>query len=611
MANEQYASALLVDVDGTALPADVAALLTYAYVDDSRNVPDLFLLRFRDPHRTVLAKGGFTIGAKVRLRVQTSDPGGPTELMTGEVTAVELELESGGTVTEVRGLDHAHRLFRGRRVAAYPNMTIPDVVRTVTERAGLEPGRLETAPGTGTGQHEQLSQDNISDWEFLGRLADLVGAQVLVKDGTLDFVRPAPPDSAPDTGSKASQDPLVLEADRNLVALRAGLTAAEQVPEVSVRGWDPVRKKAVVATATPRLPDADARGADPPGLGRTFASPPYLVADPGCHADAPASAATRSVADQLGGACVEIEGVARGNPQLRAGAAVALSNVGAPFEGRYTLSSTRHLFSEQAGYTTSFTVSGRQERSLYGLVARTGATPSTVGGLVPAVVSDAKDPAKQGRVRLTFPWLDEKFTSGWARVAQPGAGPGRGAVLPPEVGDEVLVGFAGGDLDTPYVVGGLWNGVDAPPTLQVPPVDASSGEVQVRAVVSRTGHRLELAESAQGADGVLLSTGDSKFLLRLDERGRVVALESAGTILVTGKEGITIDAGSGALELSGRTVSVTATGDATIDATGKLALSGKQGATMDGATVAVTGQGSAELTASGTLTVRGSLVRIN
>ncbi len=72
MANERFASTLLVEVEGSPLPADVAVLLNHAYVDDSRNLPDLFVLRFRDPARIVLAKGKFSIGAKVKLTVQTA-----------------------------------------------------------------------------------------------------------------------------------------------------------------------------------------------------------------------------------------------------------------------------------------------------------------------------------------------------------------------------------------------------------------------------------------------------------------------------------------------------------------------------------------------------------
>jgi phage protein D/phage baseplate assembly protein gpV len=598
--NERFASTILVDVDGSPLPADVAALLSYAYVDDSRDLPDLFVLRFRDPHRMVLTKAGFRIGAKVRLRVQTSDPGGPAPLLAGEVTALERELDRTGTVTEVRGMDHSHRLFRGHRVAAYPNMTVADVVRAVGQRAGLEIGRIDPVPGVGAGQHAQLSQEGVSDWRFLHRLADRVGAHVLVRDGRLELHVPHSPDSAPDPQARASQDPLVLEMDANLLTLRAGVTAAGQVPEVRVRGWDDVAKRAVTATAVPQPAGADL-AVDPAELGRTFASPPLLAGSPAHHHDTEVEAAAGALAARAGSGCVELEGVARGNPRLRAGAEVALANVGEPFQGRYTLTRTRHLFSEQAGYTTAFTVSGHQRPA-----------PEMTSGLVPAIVSDIRDPLHLGRVKLTFPWLDQDFTSGWARLAQPGAGRQRGAVILPEVGDEVLVGFAHGDPDTAYVLGGLYSEADPPPALAVPPVDEASGEVGVRGFVSRTGHLLELVDGSGGVDGITLATSGAGFRLRLDRAGKRIELASDGEVTVTAKQGVRVDAGTGPLELSGATVKIQAkSGDITVDAAGKLAASGTAGATVEGASVQVRGQGTAELTASGTVTVRGSMVRIN
>lgn len=611
VANEQFANALLVEVGGSPLPADVAALLTYAAVDDSRNLPDRFVLRYRDPGRTVLAKGGFTIGAPVKLSVQTSDPGGPAPLLTGEVTAVECELDATGTFTEVRGLDLAHRLLRGRRVAAYPGMSVPDIVRQVARRAGLKPGRIDPVSGFGGEPEAQLSQDNVSDWAFLNRLAELVGAQVMVLDGALHLRMPEPPSGAPDPSARATQDPLVLEVNGNLIALRAGVTATAQVPEVAARGWDPTTKRAVSATAVPTVPGAQDIGAKPAELGKRMGSPPYLVADPTLRSDAAVRAVAGALAGDLGGGSAEIEGVAKGNARLRAGAAVALANVGEPFQGRYVLTSTRHVFSEQAGYTTAFTVSGRSDRSLYGLTAGSAGAGRAGDGLVPAVVSDVKDPKKLGRVRLTLPWLDGTFTTGWARVVQPGAGADRGAVLLPEVGDEVLVGFSGGNLDAAYVLGGLHNGTDAPPKLDTDPVDGSSGRIAVRALVSRTGHRLELLEAGSGPDGILLATGDRKFTLRLDRTGRQIEIVSDGTVTVRAKDGISFDAGSGALELAGQRVTVTAKGDVGIEGRGQVRVKGTAGASVEGATVKVTGQGGAELTASGPVTVRGGVVRIN
>ncbi|MEO3780720.1 VgrG-related protein [Micromonospora sp. B11E3] len=611
MANEQFANALLVEVGGSPLPAEVAALLTYAAVDDSRNLPDRFVLRYRDPDRTVLAKGGFAIGAPVRLSVQTSDPGGPAPLLTGEVTALEYELDGSGSFTEVRGLDLAHRLLRGRRVAAYPGMSVPDVVRKVARRAGLKAGRIDPVTGVGGEPEAQLSQDNVSDWTFLNRLAGLVGAQVLVLDGELHLRMPEPPAGAPDPSARATQDPLVLEVNRNLIALRAGVTATAQVPEVAARGWDPATKRAVSATAVPKVPGAEGIGVDPAALGKQVGSPPYLVADPTLGSDAAVRAVAGALAGDLGGGCAEIEGVAKGNARLRAGAAVALANVGEPFQGRYVLTSTRHVFSEQAGYTTAFTVSGRSDRSLYGLTAGAARADRTGDGLVPAVVSDVKDPKRLGRVRLTLPWLDGAYTTGWARVVQPGAGADRGAVLLPEVGDEVLVGFTGGNLDAAYVLGGLHNGTDAPPRLDTEAVDGSSGRIAARALVSRTGHRLELLEAGSGPDGVLLATGDRKFTLRLDRTGRQVEIVSDGKVSVRARNGISLDAGSGPLELAGQQVTVTAKGDVGIEGQGRVSVRGSAGASVEGATVKVAGQGNAELTAGGPVTVRGAVVRIN
>ncbi|HEY0637164.1 MAG TPA: VgrG-related protein [Pseudonocardiaceae bacterium] len=602
MANESFANTLVVEVAGRPVPDDVRTLLTYAYVDDSRNLPDVFVLRYRDPGHVVLGKAGFAVGAPVVIKVQTADPGGPLPLMSGEVTAVGLDLDRTGTFTEVRGYDHAHRLFRGRRVAVYPNMTIADVVRKVAQRAGLKVGTVDAVPGVGGRPNTQFSQDNVSDWEFLSRLAGAVGAQIAVVDGALDFRLPAKPSGAPDTTAKAHNDPLVLEGRRTLLTLRVSVSAAEQVPEVEVRGWDVEAKREVTATATPRLTGTELTGVDPVELSRKFAGPPLLAAESPHRTQAEARATAEALAEQLGGACVELEGTARGNPRLRAGVAVALTNVGEPFTGKYTLTSTRHLFSDQGGaYITEFSVSGRQERSFHGLVtggASGGAGPGAGGwtgggahGLVPAIVSDVRDPAGLGRVRLTFPWLSKDFTSGWARVVQAGAGNGRGTVLLPEVGDEVLVGFEQGVFDAPYVLGGLVNGKDAAPKLAVEAVDGGSGEIAARGFVSRTGHRMEFVEDT----GVTVASGDGKFVLKLDSKNQTVELTSGRSVTIKAAGGVTVDAGNGPLELTGQSVSIT----------------GRTGVTVEGAAVKVAGQGQAELSASGTVTVRGGLVRIN
>lgn len=541
MGAELFTGGLVVDVEGGPLPEDVAVRLASGYVEDSERLPDLFVLRFRDDAGVVLSKGGFAIGAKVRLRVQTSDPGGPRLLMNGEVTSVVLDVSAEGTFAEVRGMDEAHRLMRGRRVAVYPDMSVADIVRKVARQAGLQPGEIDPLPGVGGRPGTQINQDGISDWDFLCRLARRTGARVRVTEGKLSFRLPRPPAGAP---------AVTVEAGGALLSLRAVVTAAGQVPEVEVRGWDFQNKQEVSASATPRAVEAEVPGADPVALGRRFGAPPLMAGGSTYRTQADVTAAAGALAAELGGGAAELEGVVRGDPALRAGTLVALANVGAPFEGKYTLSATRHAFSGATGYTTAFTVS-----------AAGPPCPSPPGGtgLVPAIVSDVHDPAGQGRVRLSMPWLAGGYTSGWARVLTAGAGSERGAVLPAEVGDEVLVGFENGDFDHPYVLGGLYNGQDAPPGLSAPVIDDVSGQVNVRALVSRAGHRLELVDSVTGGSGVLLASGDERLSVRLDAR--------TGSVEIKGALGVTIDAGNGPLELKGARVTMTGQADVEIRGT--------------------------------------------
>jgi type VI secretion system secreted protein VgrG len=66
-----------------------------------------------------------------------------------------------------------------------------------------------------------------------------------------------------------------------------------------------------------------------------------------------------------------------------------------------------------------------------------------------------------GRVRVQFPWdrqgQSNDDSSSWVRVSQGWAGTGFGLINLPRIGQEVLVGFLGGDPDQPVVVGRVFN----------------------------------------------------------------------------------------------------------------------------------------------------------
>jgi phage protein D len=621
--DQSVAKGLVVEVAGRALPAGLANTMVEAYVDDSRTLPDVFLLRFRDPGRVLLEQAGIAIGTKVRLSAHAGGRAGPQPLLSGSVTALEAEIDDTGTYTVVRGVDDSYRLFRGRRVASYQNMTLSDICTQVARRAGLRPGRMDVAGPV----LEHVVQPNVSDWEFVRGLVEEAGAQVYVADGQLHVARPTEASGGPGASERAQSNALVLEMGDNLLRCRAGVSAAEQVSSVEVRGWDVRAKQPLVGHADAGTAATLDVGVSAAEVARPFGQAAFVAGDVPYGSQAEVDQAARALAARIAGSFAELEAVIRGNPQVCAGKAVTLAGVGAPFEGRYTVTSCRHVFDAGRGYETWITVSGEQERSLFGLTGgSTGVTGagSLCSGLANATVSDTKDPEGLGRVRVSFPWLSDTYTSDWARTAQ-ASGTGGGQAFVPEVGEEVLIGFEQGRLERPYVLAGLYNGQDKPQQgsgdgEEAHAVDPTSGAVNKRALASPGGNKIEMLDTASGPQGVRLVTGDGKLKINLDQRGTTIVVHSDGTVEIDATQqvsikagsGVVLDAGGGAVELTGQSVKLTARSGVTVDGgNGRVALSSGGAVEVRGRQVAVTGTSRTELKGGETLSVNAPMVRIN
>ncbi|MET7711206.1 VgrG-related protein [Streptomyces sp. NPDC005407] len=585
------------------LPPIWAAQLVSCVVDENVGLPDAAVLTFRDPDHEFLKKTGITIGTPLKVSVVTVSGKARERLFNGEVTALEVDRDRTGSFTVVRAYSKAHRLQRGRKVVAYRNMTASAIVRKVAAGAGLACGTVQAAPVT----YKQLSQANVSDWDFLQFLAAESGAQVRVDDkGLLQFTKPVKASGAPAPSTSATRNPLVLEYGRNLLALRASLSAADGAQQVEVRGWDVTTKRPLVARMPSVNSDTVVPGLSPALAARFGKSSKLTVTDTPYRTQAETKAVADAVADQVSAGFGELEVVAEGNPLLRAGKPVALGNVGQAFSGKYTATAVQHVLEPHGGYRTTVWVSASPDRSLTGLV--TGANAPSRGprmpGLAIGVVTDVREPAgaQNGSVKLKFPWLDDTYTTDWVRTVQWG-GKGGGGVVSPEVNDEVLVGFEQGLLDSPYVIGGLYNGVDKPSPHKVPLIDKTTGKVNRRSIVSRSGHRLELLDArAPGQSGLRIMTGDERLEVRLDQRRGEIELtvyarkgSSPLTSVLLDKKGITMDARRGNVSVSGRNVDI----------------NGRVGVKIGGRTVSV--NGSSNVTVDGGLlgVLKARLIKIN
>jgi uncharacterized protein involved in type VI secretion and phage assembly len=154
-------------------------------------------------------------------------------------------------------------------------------------------------------------------------------------------------------------------------------------------------------------------------------------------------------------------------------------------------------------------------------------------GVVVGIVTNNQDPDKMARVRVKFPWLSDDHESWWARIATPMAGSGRGMYFVPEVNDEVLVAFEHGDVRSPYVVGALWNGQDAPPASN------DDGKNNIRLVHSRSGHLIRLDDtSGDEKIEIIDKTGGNKITIKSSDNS--MSLECTGKMKLHAQGGIEI-----------------------------------------------------------------------
>ena len=176
-------------------------------------------------------------------------------------------------------------------------------------------------------------------------------------------------------------------------------------------------------------------------------------------------------------------------------------------------------------------------------------------GVYPALVVDLGDPDGQGRVKVRLPWspdADGDAYEVWARIATLMAGNNRGTWYIPDVDDEVLVAFEGGNPRRPYVVGALWNGQDAPPESM-----DGAGENNKKVIRSRNGVKITIDDQT-GQENIIIETPGGQMLTMKDGPGVIEIEDSNGNTIKLDTSGVTVTSALRVKIDAGTTVEVNA-----------------------------------------------------
>jgi phage protein D len=270
----------------------------------------------------------FAPGAVVQIELGYDDS--TTLVFTGEVTGLDLSFpDHAHSLVVVRGYDRMHRVRRGRRTASYLQAKDSDVATKIANDLGLTPDVDASAE-----VHPYLLQTNQTDIDFLLTRARAIGYELSVDDKTLRFKK------LKNTSGKTA----TYSISKEIVTFSAYLSTADQVSAVSVRGWDPAKKQALVGKAqTGDVNKAMSGTSGPKTADGLFGTRTLTVVEHPVRTQSEADLLAKGLLDELALDYIVADATLLGDPTIKVGTVLELDGLGKRFSGPYYVTRVRHV----------------------------------------------------------------------------------------------------------------------------------------------------------------------------------------------------------------------------------------------------------------------------
>jgi len=287
----------------------------------------------------------FPAGSKLALgagiEVYVGDEAEPREIFRGRISAIEADFRTGmPPEISVLAEDALQAARMARRSKVYPKQSPKEVVEAVARGLGLKPVVAGLAAPLSTSA--QLDE---SDLAFLRRLLARFDADLQIVGDEL-HVSPR---------ADVARGTLELQLYGQLGRARVIADLADQVTEVSVRGWNAAQGAAVEGKATAGTHLGPGSGHDGKAvLAATFGARAERLSHVSVASDDEARAVAQAAFDRRARRFVRVDATTEGNARLRVGTQVRLAGLDSRFDNTYYVVRAAHLYDTRQGYRTEF-----------------------------------------------------------------------------------------------------------------------------------------------------------------------------------------------------------------------------------------------------------------
>lgn len=506
------------------------------------------------------------------IEIKAGYDGDNATVFKGIVVANSHQIQESGSLLVVTCKHETVRMTAGKKSRYYTEMKDRDVAEQLLAESGISDYEMATTDVV----HEQLLQNQVSDWDFMMTRLDVNGLYYSVNEGKIVI-------------GKAGADGdsvLTLTFGSNIVSFEATVDARTQSTAVLGYAWD---------QSVQDIEESEGETGLSAYAGDQSADELAEVMGQAFEMRLPGGMPVQELqqlanAKKVRQSLSKIKGKVKfsGESAVVPGTYVTLSGLGDQFNGKVFVSGVQHEIGE-GNWMTEATLGWEEAFFSEKIfpehpVSFSGQYVATQG-LHIGVVTDLIDPAGKGRIRVRLPIIGMAEDGIYARLATLDAGNNRGTFFLPEINDEVIVGFLGDDPNYPVVLGMLHSGANPSP------IEATD-ENNEKGYVSRSEIKVLFHD---GDKRVSIETPGGRKLTLDDTNGLCSLEDAAGNKLVLNDSGITLSSAK----------------DLTLEAVSSLSISAPQLTIKAEATAELSANGSLSVGSSGITEIKGSMVKIN
>lgn len=333
-------------IKGNRLPLKSKADILSVTVSEDLDVPAMFTFQLVNCNLvenkiTWVDSELFSIGNLVEIQLGYGN--NLTTLIVAEITGLEPEFsQTANSTLVVRGYDLRHRLLRGSKTRSFTQMKDSDIANKIAGEQGISIDIKDTSI-----KLEYVLQANQTDLEFLQQRARRIGYEVIVEGKTLYFRG----------HQNNTKKVLTLNRSDDLIEFSPRLSTMSQVGQIEVHSWDIKQKKVLIGKASVGDESTTMTGAmsGPKNTNQVFGKASHIINE-SVLSQAEAEQIAKGQFNDMALAYIIGEGICQGNPELRVGRTIEIAGLGKRFSGIYYLTSVTHIYSQDLGYRTEFSV---------------------------------------------------------------------------------------------------------------------------------------------------------------------------------------------------------------------------------------------------------------